>query len=108
MSKGSGSVTFTASNETWWVRTSFSNSSSSFATSPDIVGSSDLISGGLGSNAPYSIMKGAVVIDNTSGANKTYYYWAMGAMNNLNATGNLMNFRGSVWGENVITYQGIN
>ncbi len=108
MSKGSGTVTYTASNETWWVRTSFGNSSSSFATSPDIVGSSDLISGGLGTNSPYSIMKGSVVINNTSGGNKTYYYWAIGSMQNFNATGSLMNFGGSVWGENVITYQSIN
>lgn len=109
MSKGaSGIVTFTGSSETWWVRTTFGNSNSSFAPSPDIVGSSDLISGGLGSNAPYSIMKGSIVINNTSGANKTYYYWTIGNMQNLNATGSLALFGGGGWSENVITYQSIN
>ncbi|MNF00237.1 hypothetical protein D3C80_1990340 [compost metagenome] len=53
-------------------------------------------------------MKGSIVINNTSGANKTYYYWTIGNMQNLNATGSLALFGGGGWSENVITYQSIN
>jgi len=42
----------------------------------DVVGSSKLISGSIACGQPYNPVSGFVFINNTSGANKTYYYWA--------------------------------
>ncbi|MBL7138969.1 MAG: hypothetical protein ISS17_09370 [Bacteroidales bacterium] len=60
-----------------WVRSGFSTSSSSFISpGADIIGSS-LASGYKAANA-YGMLIGTIVINNTSGSSKTYYYWAEG------------------------------
>ncbi|HEY1196604.1 hypothetical protein [Flavobacterium sp.] len=97
---------WTAANETWWVRTSFSDNSAIIAVSPDIVSRSTLISGLLPSNSFYALLTGTVIINNTSGANKTYYYVA-GDIDSVNATGTLSNFGGG-WAENGFMVQRIN
>jgi hypothetical protein len=102
----------TGPNENWWVRSTFSDSPSS-GISSDIVGNK-LISGGTGVNAVFSLMTGAVVINNTSGNNKTYYYMvgsiggSSGFLGSVNASGNLNYTGGSTWNEDYITYQRIN
>ena len=58
-----------------WVRSSFSSSSSSFITSTDIIGS-PYASGYKAANA-FGMLVGTIIINNTSGSAKTYYYWAL-------------------------------
>ncbi|MFD2942221.1 hypothetical protein [Flavobacterium notoginsengisoli] len=97
---------WTASNESWWVRTTFSDSSTAMAISPDIISRSTLISGLLPANSYYALMTGTLIINNTSGANKTYYYIG-GQMDVLNPTGSLASF-GGTWAENSFMLQRIN
>jgi hypothetical protein len=106
LSKSSGSLVATGATETWWVRTGFSNSSTVFATSSDIVSTNTLVSGLLPSSSYYAMIYGTVIINNTSGANKSYYYWG-GNVQGLNATGTILNFGGSNWSEDYITFQKI-
>ncbi|MDR3023082.1 hypothetical protein [Chryseobacterium sp.] len=96
----------TASNETWWVRTSFSDSPSVFSSSPDIISTSKLVSGLLPTGSQYSILTGAVYINNTSGATKRYYYF-VNYINGINQTGALLNFGSSVSGESSIVFERI-
>ncbi|MNU52215.1 hypothetical protein D3C71_412210 [compost metagenome] len=104
LSKGTAPVP--VANEAWWVRSTFSDSPTS-GISADIVGSSNLISGLLPPAAPYALLTGAVTINNTSSANKTYYYTAGSVINSSNITGTLKTVGGS-WAENYITYQRVN
>ncbi|MBB6329142.1 hypothetical protein HNP24_000092 [Chryseobacterium sediminis] len=107
MSKGSGGLTFTAANESWWVRTSFSDSSTTLAISPDIISTSNKFSGLLPPVSPYNILNGAIIINNTSGATKRYYYYVQ-YISSSNATGNLAFFGSSAWGEDSIIYERVN
>ena len=91
----------TPDNSSFWLRSSFSDSTGANPTSsPDIVGSS-LISGNFPGSSTYSVVYGTVVINNTSGANKTYYYIA-GSATVVNSTQTLALFGGTSWGENTI------
>lgn len=94
------------SAENWYLRTSFSDSSSSLKPSTDIVGSY-LVSGNLPANTTYNQITGPLIINNTSGSNKTYYYYVVN-FDNTNASGTLIKFGGSEWGENNIYWQKIN
>ncbi|MBS1625767.1 MAG: collagen-like protein [Bacteroidetes bacterium] len=88
------------SNSSFWVRTTFGDASNSTGPSPDIIGS-NLASGGLIGPATYAMLNGSIIINNTSGSNKTYYYLA----GNTVATGTtqtLGGFGGSGWGEDNI------
>ncbi|MBS1595242.1 MAG: collagen-like protein [Bacteroidetes bacterium] len=88
------------SNSSFWVRTTFGDASNSTVPSPDIIGS-NLASGGLIGPATYAMLNGSIIINNTSGSNKTYYYLA----GNTVATGTtqtLGGFGGSGWGEDNI------
>ena len=100
-------------NDFAWVRTTFSDSSTAegpFTTimSPDIVGS-NLISGRICGPLPagfartYNMMTGAVIINNTSGADKNYYYVAGYIESASNFTEDQVVVRLSVGGENEIT-----
>lgn len=92
-------------NSFFWVRTSFSDSAGINPTaSPDIVGS-NLISGNYPGTSVYSMLTGTVVINNTSGANKTYYYIA-GNCVFLNTTDTITGFGSTYWAEdNIIAYR---
>ena len=96
-----------------WVRTTLSDvactqgtkttSLIGVATADLIVGS--LISGGIGNNWEYSLVNGSVIINNTSGANKTYYVWAniqttcaLGT-DGISTNDGLVDFLGPSWGE---------
>lgn len=110
LSKGSGSVVYTGNTESWWINSTFSDSNSVFGYTTDFQGTSNLISGLLPPSSPWAFMNGAVVINNTSGANKTYYYWVGGVYSN-NATGNLYGVGGGPsagWNQTKITYLAIN
>lgn len=97
---------WTGPNESWWVRSTFSDSSTILTISPDIISRSVLISGALPPNSYFNMMSGTLTINNTSGMNKTYYYIG-GYIDSLNATGSLYNF-GGVFGENGFMVQKIN
>ncbi|WP_149205618.1 autotransporter outer membrane beta-barrel domain-containing protein [Flavobacterium johnsoniae] len=107
LSKSSGTLVATGATETWWVRSGFSNSSTVFATSSDIISTNTLISGLLPSSSYYAMLYGTVIINNTSGANKNYYYWG-GNVAAVNPAGTMLNFGGSNWSEDYVTFQKIN
>ncbi len=90
--------TLMPSNQSIWVRSSFSDSSSSFALSPDIVGS-NLMSGIWAPSTKFGLLSGAIILNNTSSSAKTYYYWA-GQVDNNGYTGTIDQFGGSSWAEN--------
>jgi hypothetical protein len=81
----------TTSNQpgSFFIKTFFANSSlgttagatvspalNAADVTPDIVGSAKLISGSLNQGESYNPLTGFVFINNTSGANKSYYLWA--------------------------------
>ncbi|KAA2215695.1 hypothetical protein [Chryseobacterium sediminis] len=100
----------TGATETWWVRTTFSDNPANVTlatcASGDIVTTNKYISGLLPSSSSYSMLNGFVIINNTSGATKRYYY--MAGYVDTNGTGSLQGFGGFSWGENNISFQRIN
>jgi hypothetical protein len=96
MTSGSNSTASTS----FWVRSTFGDLATSTTPSADIVGS-PLASGGLVGPARYSMLTGTIIINNTSGGNKTYYYIAGNvAINGSTAT--LTGFGGNAWSEDNI------
>lgn len=98
-------LVLTQDNSFFWVRSSFSDSAGINPTpSPDIVGST-LISGNLPGSSYYAMLTGAIVINNVSGANKTYYYIAGNVVTN-NTIGFITGFGSTFWAEdNIIAYR---
>lgn len=80
-----------------WVRSSFSSSSSSFIQSPDIVGAP--YASGYKAASAFGMLIGTVIINNTSGVAKTYYYWSLNIVTYSGTLG-LSNFGTSLWLEN--------
>lgn len=108
---GTGSE-MTGANESWWLRTTFGDfntpTSASQPSSPDILGTSKLISGVLVASSYYSLLNSSIIMNNTSGAVKRYYYYAGGiSASTVNATGSLRDFGGVAYGENNIYFQSI-
>lgn len=99
------SLTISPNDSFFWVRSTFSDSSGASPTpSPDIVGS-NLISGNHPGTSYYSMLTGTVVINNTSGSNKTYYYVA-GNCVFANTAQNITGFGSTYWAENnIIAYR---
>jgi Repeat of unknown function (DUF5907) len=64
----------TCTTGSWWIRFGFSTSSSSRSTNSTDFPVNTLVSGSSFPNN-YGIIQGAFVINNTTGANKTYYLW---------------------------------
>ena len=94
----------TPSNSSFWVRSTFGDLSTSTSASPDIVGS-NLASGGLVGPAQFSLVVGTIIINNTTGANKTYYYLVGNALA-TNNTSSLANFGGTANAENnIVAFQ---
>lgn len=99
-------------NDWIWVKTTFSNLSTSGATSPDIIGNSmvsGIFSGPKSASIlyKYDILDGSFIINNTSGSNKTYYYWVHSTIADRPTTPtgsctNLVGFAGSNLSENSI------
>ncbi|KAA0127135.1 hypothetical protein FY557_14195 [Chryseobacterium sp. SN22] len=90
--------TLMPTNQSIWVRSSFSDSSTSFTFSPDIVGS-NLMSGSWGPSTKFGLLSGAIILNNTSSSAKTYYYW-VGSVDVNGYTGTIDQFGGSSWAEN--------
>jgi hypothetical protein len=74
--------------------------------SPDVVGNGKLISGSLNVGQTYNPISGSVVINNTSGANKSYYYWAgWVSLTNVSSSNSLPLIGGTFYGEdNIVAY----
>lgn len=74
--------------------------------SPDVVGNGKLISGSLNVGQTYNPISGSVVINNTSGANKSYYYWAgWVSLTNISSSNSLPLIGGTNYGEdNIVAY----
>jgi len=72
----------------------------------DIVGSSKLISGSISCGQPYNPISGFQFINNTSGANKTYYFWAGWVqLTTVNNTSKIDLFGGTNYGEdNIVAF----
>jgi len=87
-------------NSAFWLRSTFADDASGNEHSNDIVGPY-LASGCLVGPATYNCLTGTIIINNTSGASKTYYYAAgqVVAYNNYQTIGN---FGGGAWNEDHI------
>ncbi len=74
--------------------------------SPDVVGNGKLISGSINVGQTYNAISGFVVINNTSGANKSYYYWAgWVSLTNVLSSNSLPLIGGTNYGEdNIVAY----
>jgi hypothetical protein len=74
--------------------------------SADVVGNGKLISGSISVGQTYNPITGFVVINNTSGANKSYYYWAgWVSLTNVLSTNSLPLIGGTNYGEdNIVAY----
>lgn len=81
-----------------WVRTGLSTSNSTFVNT-DAVGTS--LASGYKASGAYGMIIGTVIINNTSGSNKTYYYWT-GQPIVYSGNYNLPSFGTGLWGENSI------
>jgi hypothetical protein len=97
-------ITPLSAGEGAWVRTYFTDGAAiATGTTNTIPGSSSLISGSINFPATYATVNGQVMINNNTGANKTYYVWAsMELMGTTSSTFKLDTFNG-VWGENQLT-----
>jgi hypothetical protein len=89
-----------ASGDHIWVRSSLSNSSSTFTPSPDIITTSKQFSGGVTFPATYSLAVGSLIINNSTASNKTYFYYATSELTGPTAGKFLVSFGGTAWGEN--------
>lgn len=92
-------------NSSFWVRSTFSNSSGvNPLPSADIVGST-LASGNFAATSLYSMLNGTIIINNTSAVNRIYYYVA-GRSVAFNTTETLTGFGSTYWQENnIIAYR---
>lgn len=96
-----GSLLPSPNDSSFWVRSTFSDSSAPGPIpSADIVGS-NLISGNFPGTNLYAMLAGTVIINNSTTANKTYYYVA-GRCLAFNTTETLTGFASTAWAENTI------
>lgn len=80
-----------------WIRTSLSNSSVTFSSSPQIIGSS-LVSGSVVAPSIFGMTSGAIYINNNLGVTTRYFLW--GNVDRNGTTCNVHNFAANAWGEN--------
>lgn len=94
----------TTPNDWMWVRSTFSDSSSSVTRTSDITDAPFLVSGAVHGPIPFHSISGTIVINNNSNVSKTYYYIVGGtdASSNLPANTNYILNVGGAWGENII------
>ncbi len=88
-----------------WVRTYLTDGAAiSTGTANIIPGSSSLISGALNFPSKFAMINGQVMVNNNTGAPKTYHVWAsMELMQLTPASFKLGGFNSNFWGENQIT-----
>jgi len=91
-------------NSTFWLRTTFSDSNTvNLGPSGDII-RSNLISGVLSGSATFNTLAGMVIINNTSGGYKQYYYVA-GRTQTQSTSQTLLSFGGGNWNEdNIVAF----
>ena len=95
----------TSSSGDYWIRTGFSESSTSIVLGAGAVaGGPTLVSGFVHGGGVYSMLNGTLIINNTSGGNKNYYYCtgATGVWNGGTTSAQFQNFGRDVLGENSI------
>ena len=83
-----------------WVRSWFTNSSTSSTMTSDVIGGG-LISGSVTQGSMFTMVTGTVILNNTTTAMKRYYYWGQTGERSGN-TSTLNNFANSADGENQI------
>lgn len=93
-------------NSSFWLRTCFADPT----TLPTLTRTSDTVgayyvSGNLPGTSMFTLMSGSIIINNTSGANRTYTYLA-GEVLTYNTTTSLTSFTG--WGEDSIVAYRLN
>lgn len=98
-------VGITPPNSSFWLRSSFTDQFFDGAPlSNDIVGGK-LASGSLSGSSYYAMLNGTIIINNSTGANKTYYYVAGNSLVS-NSTQTIENFGGANTDENrIIAYK---
>jgi hypothetical protein len=91
----------TVDNCSYTLRTVFSTSSSSLVhvVSPEVLGADQITA--YHPSGVYSPLTGTLLINNTSGAAKTYYFWVSGVVN-VNGTLGITGFGRASWTENQI------
>lgn len=82
-----------------WVRSTFTDGSAISTPTGDLIGAT-MASGYKAANA-WGLVNGTLIINNTSGSNKTYYYWGQNC-EVYSGTFTLKNFGTSLWLENQI------
>jgi hypothetical protein len=87
-------------NSSFWVRSIFSDAISPVAPSADVIGS-QFVSGNLAGTAIFGLATGILIINNSSGATKTYYYCG-GGTQTVNTTQTITSFGGTAWNEDNI------
>ena len=88
----------------FWLRTMFTTSPTS--QTPHGANGKTLISGLLPQGAPYAILQGSVILDNSNNPNIRTYYYMAGAVDsrfgNCQSSDYLFNYGGTTWGEGAI------
>ena len=94
--------TLVPTGASYWVRSYFSGTITGGVTS-DYIGS-PLVSGIMVGPSTYGLLTGTVIINNTSGSTKRYYYFKSSseAKGTGTVTNKLLNFGTSIWQENQI------
>lgn len=94
----------TPDNSSFWLRSTFSDSSGiNPVSSTDILGGR-LISGNLPGSSLFSLLSGTIIINNTSVLPKTYYYVA-GNVHIINTTDTLLKIGGNLNENSIIAYK---
>ncbi len=102
---GKSSFLLSPNNSFFWVRSSFADNAAINPTpSSDIIGS-NLASGNYPGTCRFTMLTGTIVINNTTAANKTYYYIAGNCYADF-TTETITGFGGAFWAENnIIAYR---
>ena len=100
-STGTGS--YSESKSYLLLRTTLSDSNTTMAPSNDIEGY-NRVSGILNGASVYSTLSGGLFVNNTSGANKTYYYVA-GDVRSAGTTASIRSFTGFLGYDSIIIYK---
>ena len=81
-----------------WVRSTLSDSTTNAGSSADVIGATT--ASGLHFASKFATLNGSIIVNNTSAASKTYYYWAANIATYNSCTYKLTNFATTAWGEN--------
>jgi len=82
-----------------WVRSTLTDGSGISSPTGDIIGAS--LASGYKASSAWGLVQGTIIINNTSGSDKTYYYWGQGC-EIYSGTFDLKDFGTSLWLENQI------